>query len=178
MSVAHLEQEEAVKSVNRVVQKQVATTVVVGVSVLALAIVVSLLLARSITRQLGGEPSYAVEVVKRIAAGDLTRPVVTRTHDTISLLAGMKDMQDTLGNVIGTIRESTERVGIAASEIAIGTTDLAQRTAEQASSLEETSANMVELTSTMQQNAENAKRANHADGLGLGRRGQEWPGRG
>ena len=160
MSVAHIEQEEAVKSVNRVVQQQVATTVVVGVGVLVLAIVVSLLLARSITRQLGGEPSYAVEVVKRIAAGDLTRPVVTRPHDTISLLAGMKNMQDTLGNVIGTIRESTERVGVAASEIAIGTTDLAQRTEEQASSLEETASNMVELTSTMKQNADNAKRAN------------------
>ena len=43
--------------------------------------------------------------------------------------------------------------------MAVGTTDLSQRTEEQASSLEETAASMEELSSTVKQNAENAHRA-------------------
>jgi methyl-accepting chemotaxis protein len=49
--------------------------------------------------------------------------------------------------------------------VAAGTTDLSQRTEEQASSLEETAASMEELASTVKQNAENAR---HADELARG----------
>jgi methyl-accepting chemotaxis protein len=125
-----------------------------------LAIAIALLITRSLVKQLGGEPDYAADVAKRIAGGDLTQQVALKANDTTSLLAAMKGMQDTLGNVVGQIRESTDAVGTASREIAQGNADLSQRTEEQASSLEETAASMEELTSTVKQNADNARQAN------------------
>jgi len=54
-----------------------------------------LAVVRSIMRQLGGEPAYATAVVRRIAAGDLSEPVVVAGHGP-SLLGDMRDMQGTL----------------------------------------------------------------------------------
>jgi len=137
------------------------------VTVLALMIGLAVLcswfgvaVARSITRQLGGEPAYAADVVKRVADGNLTKEIATRDGDSTSLLAWMKKMQENLRGIVGEIKESTETIGTASSQIAQGNADLSQRTEEQASSLEETASSMEELTSTVKQNAENAKQAN------------------
>ncbi|MFO1346360.1 MAG: hypothetical protein U1E85_08685 [Rhodocyclaceae bacterium] len=42
---------------------------------------------------LGGDPQYAAEITKQIAAGDLTTDVRCAPGDTTSLLAGMEAMQ-------------------------------------------------------------------------------------
>jgi methyl-accepting chemotaxis protein len=148
--------KEAEETVTRVLIQIMA----IGGIATALAVAVATLITRSLGRQLGGEPDYAANVAKRIAAGDLVRPVEIRPGDTTSLLAAMKSMQDTLGGIVATIRESTDAVGTASREIAQGNTDLSQRTEEQASSLEETASSMEELTATVKQNADNARQAN------------------
>ena len=76
------------------------------------------------------------------------------------LLQALKDMNASLGNIVGEVRSTTDSISTAAQEIAAGNSDLSQRTEEQASSLEETASSMEELTSTVKQNAENAKQAN------------------
>jgi methyl-accepting chemotaxis protein len=63
--------------------------------------------------------------------------------------------------IIAQVKYSTDTITTAAQEIAVGNSDLSQRTEEQASSLEEIASSMEELTSTVKQNAENAKQANH-----------------
>lgn len=65
-----------------------------------------------------------------------------------------------LRTAIGRVKESSDVLENAASEIASGSVDLSSRTENQASSLEETASSMEEITSTVQQNAENAKQAN------------------
>jgi len=55
---------------------------------------------------------------------------------------------------------AAEKVSKASSEIPAGILNLSNRTEAQASSLEETAAAMEELTSTVRQNAENARQAN------------------
>jgi methyl-accepting chemotaxis protein len=109
---------------------------------------------------LGGELAYAVDVVRRIAAGDLTTEVATRGGDTTSLLAGMKSMRDYLHRAVAVITSSSGAITTAAGQIAAGNADLSRRTEEQASSLEETASSMEELSSTVRQNAESAKQAN------------------
>jgi methyl-accepting chemotaxis protein len=54
----------------------------------------------SITRQLGGEPGYAAELLKRIAAGDLSGEVVTRKGDKSSMLLAVGGMVAKLRQVI------------------------------------------------------------------------------
>ena len=72
----------------------------------------------------------------------------------------MKAMRDSLAKVIGEVRQGTDTIASASSQIAAGNMDLSSRTEGQASSLEETAAAMEQLTSTVQQNADNAHQAN------------------
>ena len=125
----------------------------VAVSAMMLAII------RNITRSLGGELSYAVKVASRIAAGDLTMTINTRSGDRHSLLYEMSLMRERLADVISGIRVGAESIDTGAKEIASGNMDLSSRTEQQAASLEETASSMEELTSTVQQNADNARQA-------------------
>ena len=61
---------------------------------LLISIVMGCLLIRKVYRQLGGEPAYAVAVVRQIAAGDLGVDVVLRAGDETSLLAAMTTMRN------------------------------------------------------------------------------------
>jgi methyl-accepting chemotaxis protein len=62
--------------------------------------------------------------------------------------------------VMVTIRQSSESVRIAATEISTGGQDLSRRTENAASSLQETSASMEEITSTVEHTAESSRQAN------------------
>jgi len=129
--------------------------IVVGVVVSAMMLAI----IRNITRSLGGEPAYAVEVASGIASGDLTMDIKTRPGDKRSLLYEMSAMRERLSTVIGGIRTGTESIDTGAKEIAAGNLDLSSRTEQQAASLEETASSMEELTSTVKQNADNARQA-------------------
>ncbi len=139
-----------------------AKTLLLSISALALlaGIAAALLITRSLSRQLGGEPGYAAEVANRIAGGDLATAVVIRQGDRSSLLFAMGAMRDNLANIVGQVRIGTDTIATASSQIASGNLDLSSRTEEQASSLEETASSMEELTSTVKQNADNARQAN------------------
>ncbi|WP_280515359.1 methyl-accepting chemotaxis protein [Xanthomonas sp. D-109] len=63
------------------------------------AILLGLLVRSSLMRQLGGEPAYAADVVRRIASGDLSQDVRLRTQAP-SLLNDMRQMQEELRTVI------------------------------------------------------------------------------
>jgi methyl-accepting chemotaxis protein len=123
-------------------------------------VALGLLITRSLTRQLGGEPAYAAEVAGRIAAGDLATEVRLRSGDDSSLLAAMHAMRDKLAVIVTQVRGGTDAIAAASGQIASGNQDLSSRTEEQASSLEETASSMEELTSTVKQNADNARQAN------------------
>jgi methyl-accepting chemotaxis protein len=69
-------------------------------------------------------------------------------------------MRNSLARLVSQVRQGTDTIATASSQIAAGNQDLSSRTEEQASSLEETAASMEELTSTVKQNADNARQAN------------------
>jgi methyl-accepting chemotaxis protein len=125
----------------------------------AVGIAIGVFISRGLTRQLGGEPGHAADVVRRIAEGDLTVPIETRADDRASLLFAMKGMRDSLARVVSGVRSSTDTIATASGQIASGNQDLSSRTEEQASSLEQTAASMEELTGTVKQNSENAREA-------------------
>jgi methyl-accepting chemotaxis protein len=131
---------------------------------LAAALVAGLMVATMLTRwvlkSLGGEPAYAAQIAGRIALGDLTLAVQTRSHDQSSLLFAMKIMRDNLERVVSQVRTSTDSIATATTEIASGNMDLSTRTEQQASSLQQTAASMEQLTATVRQNAANALQAN------------------
>ncbi|MCU6434905.1 methyl-accepting chemotaxis protein [Undibacterium sp. Jales W-56] len=133
---------------------------VLGSLALLAGIFAGVVITRSLLKQLGGEPDYAAHIANRIAAGDLAVAINTSSGDDSSLLAQMKTMRDSLVNIVGQVRQGTDTIATASSEIASGNLDLSSRTEQQASSLEKTTSSMKELTTTVKQNADNAREAN------------------
>lgn len=117
-------------------------------------------IVRDILKSLGGEPSQASALAKSIAAGDLAVPIHTREDDHSSVLYTMKEMRDSLVQIVTQVRSGTDTIATASSEIASGNQDLSTRTQQQAGALEQTTSSVGELTATVKQNAENAKQAN------------------
>ncbi|WP_432383632.1 methyl-accepting chemotaxis protein [Duganella sp. P38] len=130
----------------------------------ALSLLVSVLIAWTITRlllrQLGGEPAYAADIANKIAEGDLSVPVRVGDGDQASLLHAIAAMRDSLSSIVGQVRQGTNLITTASSEIASGNRDLSQRTEHQSASLEKVAGAMVQLTGTVRQNAQNAMQAN------------------
>ncbi len=139
-----------------------ARTVLLAASALAVvaALVLGVLMTRSLVGALGGEPRMATEVARAVAQGDLRMPIAVQAGDTTSLIAQLKIMQESLVDVVNTVRQGSDGVATASAEISQGNHDLSSRTESQASALEQTAASMEELNSTVQQNAENARQAN------------------
>jgi len=114
-----------------------------------------------VLKSITGPMDEAVEIAKRIAAGDLTSDIHPEgTNETAELLTALRDMNDSLTRIVTDVRIATDTISTASGEIASGNMDLSSRTEHQASSLEETASSMEELTSTVKQNADNARQAN------------------
>ncbi|APW44244.1 methyl-accepting chemotaxis protein [Rhodoferax saidenbachensis] len=127
---------------------------------IALAIVLGWMVTRSITRQLGGEPAEAAKLAQAVASGDLSVHIALHPNDNHSMMSHLKHMQESLVQVVGSVRQGSEGVSTASAEIAQGNHDLSARTEAQASSLEETAASMEQLSATVKQNADSARQAN------------------
>ncbi len=117
-------------------------------------------ISRSLLKQLGGEPGYTASIAGSIAHGDLSIPINTADNDRGSLLVEMREMRNSLVDIVAQVRRGTETIGTASREIAAGNLDLSSRTELQASSLEKTASAMEVLTTTVRQNADNAREAN------------------
>jgi methyl-accepting chemotaxis protein-1 (serine sensor receptor) len=130
---------------------------VIAIATLGAVFACALLIMRTVARPL----ARAVNVVDRVAAGDLTVQVESSSRDeTGRLLQGLLKMRDALAEAVAVIRNSAENVGTASKQIALGHADLSSRTEEQAASLEETASSMQQLAATVKQNADSARQAN------------------
>ena len=122
-----------------------------------ICLLLALLVTRSILRQLGGDPSYTVQVVSRVANGDLSTPVKLRADDTSSLLFAIKSMAHRLSDTLNEVGAMSEAIGSASEQVAATANSLSQTASELASSVEQTSASVEEMAATVSQNADNAK---------------------
>ena len=134
--------------------------IIMGLLAVAISIAAAVVITRGLLKQLGGEPEYTASIASSIAHGDLAVAIDTSGNDKDSLLFEMKEMRNSLVDIVGQVRSGTETIGTASREIAAGNIDLSARTEMQASSLEKTASAMEELTSTVKQNADNAREAN------------------
>jgi methyl-accepting chemotaxis protein len=142
-------------------EKSYASAHLLMISMTVLAILLGTGIAFLITKSITVPINQAVDVSRTVASGDLTgRITVNSTDETGQLMQSLKEMNDSLVNIVEQVRTGTDTIASATSEIATGNLDLSSRTEQQASSLEETASSMEELTSTVKQNAENARQAN------------------
>ncbi|NCA23872.1 MAG: methyl-accepting chemotaxis protein, partial [Betaproteobacteria bacterium] len=114
----------------------------------------------TVQRQAALQMERALEATRNVVAvaheGGLGEriPVDGFTGPLAELCAGVNQILDTMSNVIGMVKESSDVINTAAREIAAGNTDLSSRTEEQAGSLEHTAASMEELNGAVRQTAD------------------------
>jgi len=138
-------------------QSTMIEMVVSGLVATLLAVVLAFWITRNLLRQLGGEPSYAAEIVKKVAAGDLSVNISTRSGDASSLIFDIKSMVGKLSEIITAVRSSADSLASGSEEISATAQSLSQASSEQAASVEETSASIEQMTASINQNTENAK---------------------
>jgi methyl-accepting chemotaxis protein len=113
----------------------------------------------SIRRDLGTEPTDLRAIVGEVANGDLSKRILVADNDSASVLAAVARMQAALTGVVSAVRQNSESVATASSQIALGNQDLSGRTEEQASALQQTAATMEQLGTTVRHNADSAQQA-------------------
>ncbi len=131
-----------------------------GGGALLIALLALLLTRQALTAMVVRPLEVAVDHLQHLAKADLAQTIhVTSRNEVGQLLAAMRDMQQSLGGIVATVREGSSAILGGTREIAAGNADLSSRTEQQAASLEETAASMEELTATVKQNADNARQA-------------------
>ena len=96
----------------------------------------------------------------RMADGNLADTIAPRGRNEIGVLfAAMRRMQQGLSRTVLSIRSNVEQMNAGVSEIAAAGNDMSDRTAQQAAALQETTANMSALDSTVQRSAVRAQEA-------------------
>ena len=134
------------------------TWVLLVVSV-ASGVALAVLLTRAMLGEMGGEPRVAAEQLRHIAGGDLSQVVPVKPGDERSLMAGLAQMQQRLIDVVAQVRQGADSVATASQEIAMGNTDLSQRTEVQAAALQRTAGAMDMLRQQVLHSAQNAREA-------------------
>ncbi|WP_297682163.1 methyl-accepting chemotaxis protein, partial [Ferrovibrio sp.] len=97
-----------------------------------------------------------------LAQGDLTHRIGGGHRGLFQQLANdANTLAEKLADIVGRLSLTAGNVRDAASEISVGSNDLAQRTEQQAASLQRTAASMEEITATVRHNADNARQASN-----------------
>ena len=131
---------------------------------IAFLVVALLTVYRRIIAALGGEPAVASEVVKQVAAGDLSVEIPVANTDSTSLLAAMKVMQSNLQKLIGEIQTDADMVASAAKKMTIAAENVAGSSQQQSASSLEIAAAMEQSTVSINLMSDSANQAQTISG--------------
>ncbi|WP_281984236.1 methyl-accepting chemotaxis protein [Azonexus hydrophilus] len=133
-----------------------------GCTLLALVALIGFLgfsIARSVSRQLGGEPSVAAAIMQRVAAGDLTTCIDDVPKE--SLLFSLNQMVASLRELIQTIQGEATQLLKNAESIAQASENVSRAASQQADSSSSIAAAIEELTVSSNHIADSATQTSH-----------------
>lgn len=135
----------------QVIQNLIIAAMVIG----AISLIIGIMLALRIRRRLAN----AVSTVDRFAMGDMTVSIAEGgAKDEIGkVLGAMAHMQQNLIGILGTIRSVGNGITTGSNELRQTARQVSDGVNDQASSIQETSAAMEEMTAGIRQNAKNAE---------------------
>jgi methyl-accepting chemotaxis protein len=155
MLVVALDETEATAGVRGVLKTTIVSILTVGIAALVL---VGMTVTR-VLRRLSAVRDAMIEIGS--GNGDLSQRLHASGRDELAQIANAFNVfVDKMNHIMQQIRDGSIAIQSSTSEISRGNADLSARTEAQASSLEQTAAAMEELTSTVRENAANARQAN------------------
>ncbi|OOG85275.1 methyl-accepting chemotaxis protein [Pseudomonas sp. A25(2017)] len=128
-----------------------------------LALLVGVIAAVIITRQITGPLRETLAVVERIASGDLSHTVIVTRRDELGVLQqGIARMGVTLRDLISGIRDGVTQIASAAEELSAVTEQTSAGVNSQKIETDQVATAMHEMTATVQEVARNAEEASQA----------------
>ncbi|MCQ9392078.1 methyl-accepting chemotaxis protein [Pseudomonas viridiflava] len=138
-----------------------AVMMIIAATVLALLL--SVLAAWIITRQITTPLQETLEVVERVAAGDLSRNLnVNRKDELGRLQSTIQRMTVSLRELVGGIRDGVTQIASAAEELSAVTEQTSAGVNNQKVETDQVATAMHEMTATVQEVARNAEEASEA----------------
>ncbi|SDF38270.1 MULTISPECIES: methyl-accepting chemotaxis protein [unclassified Duganella] len=134
---------------------------VIAVGAIVVGIVLAAVSGYLLLGAVMGPLTQSIAHFQAMAHGNLSNHIEHGRKDEMGeMMEGLQQMQERLAGTVRSVREGSDAIATASSEIAAGNLDLSRRTEQQAASLEETASSLEELTSTVRQNSDNARQAN------------------
>ncbi|SDX63729.1 methyl-accepting chemotaxis protein [Pseudomonas syringae] len=128
-----------------------------------LAMILGVIAAVIITRQITRPLKETMAVVDRIASGDLTQILMITRRDELGVLQqGIQRMGSTLRDLIGGIRDSVVQIASAAEELSAVTEQTSAGVNSQKVETDQVATAMHEMSATVAEVARNAEQASHA----------------
>jgi len=128
-----------------------------------LALLVGILAAWLITRQIARPLQETLEAVERIANGDLTQTLQVNRRDELGVMQqGIQRMGSTLRELIGGIRDGVTQIASAAEELSAVTEQTSAGVNGQKVETDQVATAMQEMSATVQEVARNASDASQA----------------
>ncbi|HEX8540078.1 MAG TPA: methyl-accepting chemotaxis protein [Pseudomonas sp.] len=128
-----------------------------------LALILGVLAAVIITRQITRPLRETLAVVERIASGDLTQTMAVTRRDELGVLQqGIQRMGSTLRDLIGGIRDSVVQIASAAEQLSAVTEQTSAGVNSQKVETDQVATAMHEMSATVAEVARNAEQASEA----------------
>jgi len=142
---------------NDVAYRSQRMTILVAAAVsLAFGVILSLVIASGFSVPLG----RAVQVLEKVAEGDLTVSLELDAEDEVGRMAkALNRAVERLNSTMQEVADSAANASSSSQQLAAASEAIASGAQEQAASLEETSASLEEITATVRQSADNANQA-------------------
>jgi len=139
--------------IGSIVKSAASQAMGLGIAILAIGIIMTIFITRSITRPI----LLGVAFAERIASGDLDAEIDVNQQDEIGTLAkSLRDMIAKLRSIVADVKNAADNVASGSNELSAAAQDMSQGATEQAASAEEASSSMEEMASNINQNADNA----------------------
>ncbi|EOD78630.1 putative methyl-accepting chemotaxis sensory transducer [Grimontia indica] len=139
-------------------QSSVQTVIIVSAVAVLVGVFLSIVVTRAIRRPIGGEPRQIEQLARNIATGDLTQSFDSKGQPT-GIFAAMGDMNSNLKEIVGQLSSSVNTLNNASGTLVNVTEETARNSELQADQLGQTATAMHQLTSTVDDIAQNAQRA-------------------
>ena len=158
MTNAREVRDGVIEVIQKVTTQNTTLAIILAFVSAVIGIFVAIILTKSITSQLGGEPYEIVDITSRIAEGDLNIDFPDRK--LTGVYSSMKDMTGKLTSIVNDIVSAANQVTSGSEQISSSAQQISSGTSEQASNMEEVSASVEELNSNIQQNTDNSQQSN------------------
>jgi len=131
------------------------TIFVIAVLATAVIIIIVLLSVNKLVNRLGGEPDVVIDVMQKVAGGDFTADMKVKPEDKTSLVHSVKQMTNSLGDMIKELQETAETLRTSSADLSSGAVELSAGMTEQSGSTAVIATAATEMTGTTNDIAQN-----------------------